>query len=224
MSMSFGLPSRSPPLALVEGTSLAPDTMSRERGGAGWTGSAAHELDWSILMARAQEGDGIAYRRLLEAITPYLRSLAKRRLRDPSDVEDAVQDVLLTVHAIRQTYDPTRPFGPWLVAIANRRLVDRLRRQRRWRSRETALAADHETFSAPQANVDKELSDRRELEAAVERLPAGQRQAIRLLKLREMSLREASAASGMSIASLKSATHRALKNLRKMLSHRSRDS
>jgi RNA polymerase sigma-70 factor (ECF subfamily) len=50
----------------------------------------------------------------------------------------------------------------------------------------------------------------------VERLPPGQREAVRLLKLKEMSLKEAAAASGMSIAALKVATHRGLKNLRKI--------
>ena len=155
---------------------------------------------------------------------PYLRSLAARRHRDPRDAEDAVQDILLTVHAIRQTYDPTRPFGPWLVTIANRRLVDRLRRQGRLRSRESALTTEHETFPARQANIDDEVSDRRELEAVLGNLPPGQQQAIRLLKLKEMSLKEAAAATGISVTALKVATHRALKNLRKMLSNRSEDS
>jgi len=221
MSTSADPPSRPPPLTVVTGAPLAPRAVARERGGAGATTSAAHELDWSIFMARAQAGDRMAYRRLLGAITPYLRSLAERCHRDPSDVEDAVQDVLLTVHAIRYTYDPTRPFGPWLVTIANYRFVDRLRRQTRLRARETVLTPEHETFPASQSNLDNELSDRRELEEAVENLPAGQRQAIRLLKLKELSLKEASAASGMSIASLKAATHRALKSLRNMLSNRS---
>jgi RNA polymerase sigma-70 factor (ECF subfamily) len=172
-------------------------------------------------MARAQGGDAVAYRHLLEEVTPYLRSLAARRHSDACDIEDAVQDVLLTVHAIRNTYDPTRPFGPWLVAIANRRFVDRLRHQGRVKSRETPLTAVHETFPGHQTNVDAGISDRRTLEGAVEKLPPGQRQAIRLLKLEEMSLKEAAAASGTSIASLKVATHRALRNLRKMLSNRS---
>ena len=88
----------------------------------------ARDVDWSILMARGQAGDAISYRRLLEEISPYLRSVAARCHRNKSDVEDAVQDVLVTVHAIRATYDPMRPFGPWLLAIANRRIVDRLRR------------------------------------------------------------------------------------------------
>jgi RNA polymerase sigma factor (sigma-70 family) len=178
------------------------------------------DTDWAILMAHAQDGDKAAYQRLLQEITPYLRSLAARRHRNLSDIEDAVQDILLTVHSIRQTYDPTRPFGPWLVTIANRRFIDRLRRQGRKRGRETPLMPEHETFSEPQANLD-ERPDRHELEKAIGELPPMQRQAIQLLKLKEMSLKEASAASGVSIASLKVNVHRAVKNLRKIFGDRS---
>ena len=178
------------------------------------------DIDWSILMARAQDGDGAAYYRLLHEIVPYLRALAARRHRDPNDVEGAVQDILLTIHSIRQTYDPARPFGPWLVTIANRRFVDRLRRQGRVRARETSMTAEHETFSEPRANLE-ESTDRHQLEGAIDHLPPRQQQAIRLLKLKEMSLKEAAVASGMSITSLKVNTHRALKSLRRMLVDRS---
>jgi RNA polymerase sigma-70 factor (ECF subfamily) len=171
------------------------------------------ELDWSITMARAQEGDREAYRRLLEGVAPYLRFLARRRMGAAGDIEDTVQEILLTVHAVRHTYDPARPFGPWLVAIAERRVVDALRRRGRTEARETALEPEHETFVAPEAN----LGDAKALRRAVESLPPAQREAIQLLKLNEMSLKEAAAASGMSVAALKVATHRAVKNLRKLL-------
>lgn len=177
---------------------------------------APREPDWAILMARAQDGDRAAYHRLLQEITPYLRSLAVRRYRDPNEIEDAVQDVLLTVHSIRQTYDPTRPFGPWLATIANRRFVDRLRKQGRKRAREVFLSPEHEAFSEPESSP-WEGPDKRELEIAIGDLPAAQQQAVRLLRLNEMSLKEAAAASGMSIGSLKVSAHRALKNLRKKL-------
>ena len=49
---------------------------------------------------------------------------------------------------------PSRPFGPWLVAIANRRIIDRLRRETRVKAREIALSAEHETFPEPQTNLD----------------------------------------------------------------------
>ncbi len=218
--MIGGLRNGVPPLTLVERMALPAQAGSRDKHSAGPTEPAVCEVDWSILVARAQNGDRAAYLRLLEAMTPYFRTLAARRHRDPNDVEDAVQDVLLTVHAIRHSYDPTRPFGPWLVAIANRRLIDRLRRQSRIKTRETTLTTEHETFSTPQANVEERV-DRRELAEAIDNLPSIQRQAIRLLKLNEMSLKEAATASGMSVTSLKVATYRAMKSLRKMLSDRS---
>ena len=200
--MSSSQPGRDPVLSLVREALAA---------------RSDRELDWSICMARAQRGDREAYQRLLEEIAPYLRSLAARRMQNRGDVEDVVQDALLTVHAVRHTYDPTRPFGPWLVAIANRRIVDGLRRRGRAGSRETPLEAEHETLAAPEANYHEVASEGRALREAVDSLPRGQREAIRLLKLNEMSLKEAAAASGMSVAALKVATHRALKSLRKML-------
>ncbi len=178
-----------------------------------------HEIDWAILMARAQDGDAAAYLRLLEEITPYLRSRTARYHRDPRDIEDTVQDILLTVHSIRQTYDPSRPFGPWLVGIANRRAFDRLSRQHRQRAHEVPLAGEHEAVAGLQDNIE-DRADQRRLEGAIGDLPPAQQQAIRMLKLKEMSLKEAATASGMSIASLKVATHRAIKSLRTMLMDR----
>jgi RNA polymerase sigma-70 factor, ECF subfamily len=175
--------------------------------------------DWRGLMVRAQEGDRGAYRALLTDMTPYLRAMAARCFKQPSDAEDAVQDVLLTVHAIRHTYDPGRPFGPWLVAIANRRIIDRLRRQIRTGSREIEFSHEHETFSPDAANFqfDDASADATALHAAVATLTPDQRLAITLLKLREMSLKEAARASGRSVSALKVAVHRGIKSLRKRL-------
>ena len=79
---------------------------------------------------------------------------------------------------------------------------------------------EHETFAEPQANLE-ERSDRHELEKAIDELPPMQRKAVQLLKLKEMSLKEASTESGMSIAALKVNVHRAVKSLRKILGDRS---
>jgi RNA polymerase sigma-70 factor (ECF subfamily) len=60
-------------------------------------------------------------------------------------------------------------------------------------------------------------ADREALMTAIQNLPPSQRSAVEMLKLQEMSLKEASIASGMSIGALKAATHRAMMALRKML-------
>ncbi|TAM35860.1 MAG: sigma-70 family RNA polymerase sigma factor [Burkholderiaceae bacterium] len=203
-----------PTLSLVP---EAPDRDALAQDSAAPESRLPDRLDWSSLMTQAQGGDRDAYRRLLEAITPYLRSLAARRIGNRGDVEDTVQDILLTVHTVRRSYDPARPFGPWLVTIANRRIVDWLRQRGRSSAHETSFEPEHETLQASSANLQEEAVDARVLREAVGRLPAGQRDAIRMLKLEEMSLKEAAQASGVSVAALKVATHRALKKLREMI-------
>jgi len=114
---------------------------------------------------------------------------------------------------VRHAYDPMRPFGPWLVAIATRRIIDRLRRDTRRKAREMELSADHETFADPATNLSGGTPDEATLMEAIDRSPPDQRQTITMLKLNEMSLNDAAAASGRSIV----ATHRAVKGLRRLL-------
>jgi RNA polymerase sigma-70 factor (ECF subfamily) len=106
-------------------------------------------------MATAQAGDGVAYDALLRELLPMLRGMARRRLADPAEAEDAVQDTLLTFHRLRCAYDPTRPIRPWLAAICERRCLDRLRR----RMRETSFEAFADRLGAPR--VDSSLSSSR---------------------------------------------------------------
>jgi len=179
--------------------------------------AASVRADWSVLMARGQEGDERSYRQLLHGIAPYVRSLARRTGLSPEDCEDAVQDVLMTIHTIRHTYDPARPFGPWLVGVTRNRLADRLRRRARIWSRETELTEAHETLAAVETNSFEKAEQARRLRAAVAELPAGQREAVELLKLKEMSLKEAAAVTGQSEVALKVAVHRAVKRLRVLL-------
>jgi RNA polymerase sigma factor (sigma-70 family) len=171
------------------------------------------------LMLHAQLGDSSAYADLLREITPLLRrDLRRRRFLQPQDVEDLVQDVLLSLHAVRTTYDPARPFLPWLMAIAHNRMVDGIRRQARRGANEVTVDELPETFAGEATNTPGEgYGDAEALRRAVQSLPPGQRTAIEMVKMREMSLKEASAASGMSIAALKVAVHRGIGALRKSL-------
>jgi RNA polymerase sigma-70 factor (ECF subfamily) len=182
--------------------------------------SPASDEHLARLMARAQQGDGSAYVTLLRAITPRVRQLvrARRGFLSASDVEDVVQDVLLSVHAVRATYDPTRPLMPWLSAIVRHRLADAGRRHVRHGAREIGVDNLDVTFPAPAANSRGEVfGDPDALAQAIQALPPGQRQAVELLKLRELSLKEASALTGMSVGALKIATHRAITSLRRAL-------
>lgn len=171
-------------------------------------------------MAAAQDGDRESYARLLRAIVPVLRRAARRRwpLGHAADIEDAVQETLKSLHVVRHTYDPALPFTPWLMAILRHRVADEMRRKVRTAQREIGVESLDETFSAVAANTSIETApDSESLRRAIADLPSSQRTALELLKLKEMSLKDASAETGMSVTALKVATHRALKALRTVL-------
>jgi RNA polymerase sigma-70 factor (ECF subfamily) len=175
------------------------------------------------LMRSAQHGDRSAYAALLGEVAALARKMVRRRFAflQPQDVEDLVQDILLSVHAARPTYGPERPFLPWLAAIARNRMADGARRYVRRRANEVVSERLPETFPTEQANMPQGgYGDAEALAQAMADLPPGQRQAIELVKLREMSLKEASAVSGISVGALKVAVHRGIAALRRALTGR----
>jgi RNA polymerase sigma-70 factor (ECF subfamily) len=172
------------------------------------------------LMQAAQAGDADAYIHLMREITPHIRNIvrSRRNFLAAEDIEDLVQDVLLSVHAVRATYDPRRPFIPWLLAIIRNRLADAARRYARREAQEVHIDNLDVTFARESANfITEAYGDPEALKMAVQALPLVQRKAVEMLKLREMSLKEAAAACGTSVGALKVATHRAMNALRKAL-------
>jgi RNA polymerase sigma factor (sigma-70 family) len=182
---------------------------------------AERDLAWSRLMRAAQSGERAPYERLLREVTPLIRSIVRRHCNNSADIEEMVQDTLLTVHRVRQTYDPDRPFGPWLAAIASRRSIDALRRRVRLSKFEAPEEGAYETFADATANTEMDaVRSSEEVVELLRRLPARQREALEALKLKQMSLAEASVSSGQSVAALKVNAHRALKALRALFQER----
>jgi RNA polymerase sigma-70 factor (ECF subfamily) len=180
-------------------------------------GGETVEARLAAWMQAAQEGDAVAYQRLLRECVPVIARLVRALGLPPDRVEDVVQDTLLTIHRARATYDPARPFLPWLRAIARRRAIDAARLTGRQSAREVHDPDAYESHAssgdaAPEAI---EQQDRARLVGkAVAALPAGQRQAVEHLALADRSLDEAAALTGRSKGALKVNLHRALKALR----------
>ena len=183
--------------------------MTRTRAGQG--------DDLGRLMVRAQGGDAAAYRALLTALTRLLRGHIHRRAPQLQavDVEDVVQEVLISVHEARASYDPARPFPPWLFALARHRLADHARRHTRNAAGAAAFRDLAETFGALETNISSEgVEIAMTVRRAMSELPEGQRKAVEMLRIRQLSLAEAEARSGLSRGALKIALHRAVKRLR----------
>jgi RNA polymerase sigma-70 factor (ECF subfamily) len=171
---------------------------------------------WGELMARAQDGDSAAYDRLLRDILPDLRALVGARLRDPAGVEDVVQNVLFSMHRARQSFQPGRPFGPWMRAIARNAVIDAFRVRSTRLKREAPLEAGMDVAEASES-VDPHAPLSPYLRRALDALPPAQREAVELIHLHEMSVAEAAARVGIKPGALKVRAHRGYKALRVLL-------
>jgi RNA polymerase sigma factor (sigma-70 family) len=170
-------------------------------------------------MRAAQGGDSNAFRRLLKDCVPLTACIIRAQGVRGAAIDDVVQEVLLTIHRIHGTYDPDRPFLPWLRAIARRRAIDHLRRAaRQLQEIYDPLTYEAETDTGPLPGHALETRERdAQLVSALARLTEGQRQAVEHLGLRELSLQEASLLTGRSKGSLQVGLHRAIKALRNTL-------
>ena len=156
-------------------------------------------------MAAAQAGNGGAYRRLLAELQAWLTRYYAHRL-PMAQIDDAAQDTLLAIHQKRHTYDPARPFKPWLAAVARYKWIDRLRMMGRTATESLPLeiaVADHES-AVTSATVLRQL---------MAELKPAQADAIRLVKLEGYSIEEASAKTGQSGSLVKVNIHRGLARL-----------
>jgi RNA polymerase sigma-70 factor (ECF subfamily) len=172
-------------------------------------------------MVAAQAGDRTVYETLLRDCIPFIKSVARRQGVRPDSIDDVVQETLLTIHRARQTYDPDRSFDAWLRTIAQRRAIDRMRRQGRNGASEIYAPLAYENH--PDSSHDPEQAANRvdsnaQLGSEISALPASQREAVQHLAIQEQSLAEAAAATGRTTGALKVNLHRALKTLRSQLS------
>lgn len=174
-------------------------------------GSASPQADYAGLMLATQGGDPEAYRRLLEAVQPMLFGYLRKRLRSPEAAEDVSQEVLLTMHRVRHTFEPGRPFEPWFFSIARSRLIDHLRKVKR------VSANEYSTDVLPEVSEDQALPDWARFMEVLEILPEAQREAFSLLKIEGLSTVEAAEKVGISVSALKVRAHRAYNTLKKGL-------
>lgn len=156
-------------------------------------------------MARAQDGDSAAYRALLDHCQRWLTRYFRNKIA-PSEIDDLVQDTLLSVHRKRATFDPARAFLPWLAAIARYRWIDRLRQT--YRHAAEALP-DAIAVGSHEAEVTAHIS----LSGLLDQLPSGQALAIRLVRIDGLAVADAATQSGQSESLIKVNIHRGLKRL-----------
>jgi RNA polymerase sigma-70 factor (ECF subfamily) len=147
-----------------------------------------------------------------------LFSTAYQMLGDRDMAGEAVQRALLRAWQRADLYDHERPLEPWLHAICRRTAIDTYRSHRR----HPEPVADTELQRrAPTVTLaaDDDPSVVRDVRAAIERLPPGERQVMTSAYLHGLTHVEVAEKLGVPVGTIKSRTHRAHRRLARQLSH-----
>ncbi|MDD2722371.1 MAG: sigma-70 family RNA polymerase sigma factor [Gallionella sp.] len=160
-------------------------------------------------------GDAQAYAALLKETARLLRPFLAKRLYHGNEVDDVLQEILISIHKARHTYDGERPYLPWVYAIARFRLQDHLR----------SHYADELHGAEDIAELEETLPDElteaafsyESISGEVEALPEKQASILRLMHQEGYTAKEVAAKLGMNESAVKVSAHRAYKILRERL-------
>jgi RNA polymerase sigma-70 factor (ECF subfamily) len=174
------------------------------------------EQRWAEAMRAERRGEAIAYERMLKEVATALgRLLAPRLVRvglGGHEAEDLVQEILIGLHGKRRTWDPARPFLPWLYAITRYKLIDFTRHRRRetWRRVDLPLEGWLEIVEAP---ADEANRPTWEVDRHLAVLPVSQRKIVRAIAVEGASVRNVARGLATSEGVVRMTLHRAIRRL-----------
>jgi RNA polymerase sigma factor (sigma-70 family) len=175
-------------------------------------------LEESELVERARRGDERAYREIVDAYQGIAFRTAYLVARNAADAEDAAQEAFLKAYRALGRFRPGAPFRPWLLQI----VANEARNRRRSAGRRDALvlraaASEPSGEAAPSPEAALLASEQRgALLAAVDMLPADQRDTIACRYFLDLSEEETAQVLGVRRGTVKSRTARALARLREL--------
>ena len=172
----------------------------------------ANDETW---LARALLGSGADYAEALGHLSRVLRPYVTKRIARKEDSEDILQEILLSVHRARHTYDGRRPLMPWVYAIARYRLGDYLRNY--YAEGLNTMIEIGEIENSLAHAVTPAPSFYESIQGEIAALPGKQPAILKLLHGDGYTSRQVAEQMGMKETAVKVAAHRAYKTLKKKL-------
>jgi RNA polymerase sigma-70 factor (ECF subfamily) len=147
-----------------------------------------------------------------------LRAFVSRRVRNPADVEDVLQETFLRIHRHVGEVRGADRLTAWVFQVARSAMVDHYRRGR---PPGEALGGHEPAEDRAAVEADESPRELEELAGClapmVESLPPSDRQAIEMTELKGLTQREASSRAGVTLSGMKSRVQRARRKLKGML-------
>lgn len=185
----------------------------------GSEGAAASAAELAELLRRSARGDEAAFAELYDATSRRVYGLVLRIVRDPSMSEEVTQEVYLDVWRTSARFDSTRGSAiGWLMTIAHRAAVDRVRSSEASRRRDDAHAAATQEvdFDVTADAVQTSLEAQR-VRTALSTLTEAQRSAVELAYLGGYTHTEVATLLGLPLGTAKTRIRDGLIRLRDTL-------
>lgn len=164
----------------------------------------------TALFCAGQSGDVASYNKFLQQITPILQRIVAKKL-PMSDIEDVLQEILISLHKARHTYDGGRPLMPWIFAIAQFRINDHLRKLYAQPQNTTNIDDMAEILGS---DVTKPYEDSESLEGILKDTPDREKQILTMMYVEGHTAKETAQKMDMKESAVKVAAHRAIKKIR----------
>jgi RNA polymerase sigma-70 factor, ECF subfamily len=133
-----------------------------ERPGVAPRGGAAPEGDLAALLAMVARGDEAAFAAVYDRAAPEVFGLVRRVMRDPAQSEEVTQEVMLEVWRTASRFDPRYgSASAWLMTMAHRRAVDRVRSAQAAAGREQRAATATTDYDVVAEEVETRLDAQR---------------------------------------------------------------
>ncbi len=166
--------------------------------------------EFTELLRAGIGGDKVSYARFLTEISPLLRRMIQVKV-PASDAEDVLQEVLISIHKARHTYDGKRPVMPWLAAITHFRVTDYLRKHYASMKHQTIDIEDVKEFLS---NVTQNDTSPEGIEELLKDVPEKQKRILIMMHVEGFTARQVGEQLNMNESAVKVAAHRALKKIR----------
>ena len=175
--------------------------------------------DLDVLLRRVAQHDSAAFAELYDATRSRVYGMVCRVLRDRGYSEETTQDVYLQVWRTAESYDPASGSAlAWLLTLAHRRAVDRVRTEQAASQRDSrygAATVERDTDNVTDAVISGE--DRQRVAACLHNLTDVQRECIELAYYQGMTYVQVSERLSANLATVKSRMRDALRGLRNCL-------
>jgi len=171
--------------------------------------------NFAELMKLALAGNQPAYATLLQETSRLLRPFLAKRIHFTNEVDDLLQEILISIHKARHTYDGNRPYKPWMYAIARFRLQDHLRAHYADQLHHADDLSELEEHL--HENVTESAFSYESIRGEVEKLPKKQALILQMMHQDGYTAKEVGEKIGMNESAVKVAAHRAYKVLRQKL-------